>query len=159
MSFLKKLFGGSGTTSPKEPIFPGERYTILKLDMPEGLALATVNKAYENYPNKVFYPFFVGIELEILGKNDNGHPLPEEGERLNQLQEEIESFLRQKHAVHSVARVTRNGTKDILIYIDTPRLTQEELAAFCSNIQKEREINFSIQKDSTWRAVSGFVKQ
>jgi len=131
----------------------------MKVDMPDGLAIATVNKAYENYPNKKHYPFFVGIELEIIDKNDNGHPLDEEAARLNQIQEEIEAFLKQKQTVHPVARVTRNGARDLLIYIDTPKLTQEEVAAFCDKIQKERQINFEIQKDSDWNTVSGFVKQ
>ena len=68
MSLFKRLFGQSEAAQPDEPVFPGENFSILKLNMPDGLALATVNKAYENYPNKSFYPFFVGIELEINQK-------------------------------------------------------------------------------------------
>lgn len=157
MSLFKRLFGQAGATQPADPIFPGESFSILKLNMSDGLALATVNKAYENYPNKSFYPFFVGIELEVLDKNDSGHPVDTEAARLNQIQEEIETFLRQKHTVHSVARVTRNGTRDILIYIDTPKLTQEELNGFFGDILKERQVNFSIQKDASWNAVAGFM--
>jgi hypothetical protein len=157
MSLFKRLFGQSEAAQPDEPVFPGENFSILKLNMPDGLALATVNKAYENYPNKSFYPFFVGIELEILDKNDSGHPVDTEAARLNQIQDEIETFLRQKHTVHSVARVTRNGIRDILIYIDTPKLTQEELNVFFYDILKERQVNFSIQKDASWNAVAGFM--
>ena len=144
-------------TQPGEPVFPGENFSILKLNMSDGLALATVNKAYENYPNKSFYPFLVGIELEILDKNDSGHPVDTEAARLNQIQDEIETLLRQKHTVHSVARVTRNGTRDILIYIDTPKLIREELNTFFEAILKERQVNFSIQKDASWSAVAGFI--
>jgi hypothetical protein len=159
MSFLKKIFGQSSTTQPTEPIFPGESFTLLKLNMPDGLAIATVNKAYENYPNKTFYPFLVGVELEVIDKNDNGHPVDSEAARLNQIQDELETLLRQKHTVHPVARVTRNGARDILIYIDTPKLTQAEINSFRDTIQKERKMNFSIQKDISWTAVSGFIKQ
>ncbi|MBN8857952.1 MAG: DUF695 domain-containing protein [Sphingobacteriales bacterium] len=157
MSLFKRLFGKSGVTQPGEPVFPGENFSILKLNMSDGLALATVNKAYENYPNKSFYPFLVGIELEILDKNDSGHPVDTEAARLNQIQDEIETLLRQKHTVHSVARVTRNGTRDILIYIDTPKLIREELNTFFEAILKERQVNFSIQKDASWSAVAGFI--
>jgi hypothetical protein len=159
MSLFKKLFGQSGLTQPAEPIFPGENFSLLKLNMQEGLAFVTVNKAYENYPNKSFYPFFVGIELEVVDKNDNGHPLDTEAARLNELQEKIETFLKQKQTVHSVARVTRNGARDLLIYIDKPVFTQEELNGFFKDILNEREVNFSIQKDASWNAVSGFIKQ
>jgi hypothetical protein len=159
MSFFKKIFGQASPTQPTEPIFPGENFTLLKINMPDGLAIATVNKAYKNYPNKIFYPFLVGVELEVIDKNDNGHSVDTEAARLNQIQDELEALLKQKHTVHSVARVTRNGARDILIYIDSPKLTQTEINAFCDSIQKERKINFSIQKDISWTAVSGFIKQ
>lgn len=158
MSFFKKIFGSSETKRPIEPIFPGESFSILRLDMSDGLAFATVNMAYENYPNKAFYPYFVGIELEVLEKNDNGHPSDADASKLNQIQDEIEEFLKQRQTVHPVARVTRNGTRDILIYIDSPILTKEEIRTICDRIQKDRPISFSIEKDPTWSSVSGFLK-
>lgn len=159
MSFLKKLFRQSKTSQPKEPVFPGESFAILKLNMPEGLAFATVNNAYKNYPNKSFYPFFVGVELEIIDKNDNGHPVDSEAEKLNQIQNDIENFLKKEHTVHSVARVTRNGARDLLIYIDTPKFKKEQISEICDTINKERQISFSVQKDSGWSAVSGFLSR
>jgi hypothetical protein len=36
MSFLKNLFGQKGEPMPSEPIFPGESFTIFKLDFPDG---------------------------------------------------------------------------------------------------------------------------
>src|SRR5688572_10724443 len=122
MSFLRKIFGKAQSINPVEPIFPGESFAILKLDMKDGLAFATVNKAYDNYANKSFYPWFVGIELQIIEKNDNGHPTDEEAVRLNAIQDELQSLLKEQHTVHSVARVTRNGFRDIMIYIDKPKL-------------------------------------
>jgi len=158
MSFLRKIFGQPGSAQLKEPIFPGESFTILKMDMPEGLAFATVNMAYKGYPNKSFYPYFVGVELEIIDKNSNGHPVDSEAAKLNEIQGEIEAFLKKDHTVHSIARVTRNGARDLLIYIDTPKFTKEEIKEICDKINRERQINFSTQKDSNWNAVSGFIK-
>jgi hypothetical protein len=158
MSLFKKIFGSPVKSKLIEPIFPGENFSILRLNMSDGLAFATVNMAYENYPNKAFYPFLVGIELEVLEKNENGHPNDADASKLNQIQDEIEEFLKQRQTVHPVARVTRNGTRDILIYIDSPKLTKEEIRLFCDRIQKDRPINLSIEKDPTWSSVSGFLK-
>jgi hypothetical protein len=158
MSLLKKLFGQNRPINPAEPIFPRESFSIIQLNMPEGLAFATVNEAYKNYPNKSFYPYLVGIELEIIDKNGNGHPVTSEAVRLNEIEKNIETFLKERHTVHFVARVTRNGARDVLYYIDTPKLTEQQVAEFCDEINKERKINFGIQKDSTWNAVSGFIK-
>ena len=158
MSFFGKIFGKGQPSKPIEPIFPGEKFALIKLDMKDGLALATVNKAYDNYVNKSFYPWFVGVELQIIEKNDIGHPTDEEAVRLNAIQDELEGLLKEQHTVHSVARVTRNGFRDVMIYIDKPKLTQEEIKNFFREIQKDREVNFGIHQDSSWNAVSGFIK-
>jgi len=121
--------------------------------MPDGLAFATVNSAYKDYQNKKHFPYLAGFELEILNKNDNGHPLDDEAEILNELQDKIERFLEEKHTVHSVARVTRNGTRDILIYIDKPKFTKEETKVFFDKINAVRAVNFTINKDPQWKSV------
>lgn len=160
MKFLKKIFGQSNNSEsqPVEPIFPGESYTIFKMTFPEGWGLATVNKKYDNYPNKSFYPWHVLIELEVVDKNDNGHPIDTDAEKLAQLEETITDFLNQKHNVHFLARITRNGFRDLLYYIDTPKFEQIEVDDFCDNIIKERAINFGIEKDPKWESVSGFLE-
>jgi hypothetical protein len=158
MNIFKKLFGKSGVEGPTEPIFPGESFVVLSLNMPEGLAIATFNDAYKNYHNKAYYPFLVGIELETIDKNENGHPTDVEAIRLNDIEDEIIALLKQKHTVHPVVRVTRNGARDIFIYIDTPKLTQEESKLFYDRIQKERNMTFFIKKDVLWEAVSGFIE-
>jgi len=158
MKLLRNLFGKGQPSLPSEPIFPGESFAVIPLNMKDGLAFATVNKAYDNYGNKSFYPWLVGVELQIIDKNDNGHPTDEEAIRLNKIQEELEALLRKQHTVHPVARVTRNGFRDLLIYIDNPKLSQEEVNNFFMDIQIEREVNFGINQDSTWNAVSGFIK-
>jgi hypothetical protein len=153
MSILQSLFGGGKKQPPAEPIFPGESFSILELNMPDGLAFATVNSAYKDYQNKKHFPYLAGFELEILNKNDNGHPLNDEAEILNDLQDKIESFLKEKHTVHPVARVTRNGTRDILIYIDEPKFTKEEAKEFFDQINEIRAVNFIINKDPNWNSV------
>jgi hypothetical protein len=156
MSFLKRLFGSNNQKPPVEPIFPGESFSIMHMDMPEGLAFATVNEAYKDYPNKQHFPYLAGFELEIVNKNSNGHPDDEEAVIQNDLQERIENFLREKHTVHYVARVTRNGARDILIYIDKPKFSKEEAVAFMETINAVRAVNFTIDHDPKWNAVTGF---
>jgi len=158
MSFIKKLFGQNQAIQPIEPIFPGESFSILKLTMKEGLAFATINKAYDNYQNKSLFPCHVLVELELIDKNNNGHPVDTEAIKLNKVEDEITEFLKKEHTVHLIGRVTRNGFRDTIYYIDKPKLKQEEVKEFCDSIMKERGINLSIQNDPTWNYVSGFIK-
>src|SRR5690606_23317221 len=124
----------------------------------DGFALATFNNKYKDYPNKAFFPWHVLIELEIVEKNDNGHPVDKDAERLAKLEDEVMSFLKQKHTVHFVGRVTRNGFRDLRFYIDKPRFKQAEVYAFCDNVMKERGINFGVEQDPEWTAISGLIK-
>jgi hypothetical protein len=159
MNLLKKIFGQSDKNNqPSEPIFPGESFSISKLTLPDGWGLATFNNKYNDYPNKSFFPWYVLIELEIMDKNDNGHPIETDAEKLAKLEDKILDFLKQKHTVHFLGRVTRNGFRDLLYYIDIPKFEQTEVNTFCDNIMKERAINFSVEKDPKWKAVSGFIK-
>ena len=159
MKFLKKLLGqDSLSDQPIEPIFPGESFSIYKMDFSDGWGLATINNRYSQYPNKAFFSWHVLVELEIIDKNDNGHPADKDFEMLAKLEEEILSFLKQKHTVHFLGRVTRNGFRDLLYYVDKPQIEQAEVNAFCDNIMKERGINFGMEKDPNWTAVSGFIK-
>lgn len=159
MSFLKKIFGQCDKNDqPTEPIFPRESFSISKLTFRDGWGLATFNNKYNDYPNKSFFPWHVLIELQIVDKNDNGHRVDTETEKLVAIEDEIYNFLKQKHTVHFLGRVTRNGFRDLLYYIDTPKFQQAEVNAFCDNIMRERGINFGMQKDPKWTAVSGFIK-
>ena len=85
------------------------------------------------------------------------HPTGTEAEKLNKIEEDIEKILKQSQTVHFVARIIRNGFRDLLYYIDQPKLKQSDVNAFCDNIMKERGINFTMQEDPTWKAV-GFIK-
>jgi hypothetical protein len=159
MKFIKKLFGQrTMIDEPIEPVFPGESFSIYKMDFPDGWGLATFNNKYNDYPNKAIFPWHVLVELEIVDKNDNGHPVDTDAEKLAAIEAEILEFLKQKHTVHFLGRVTRNGFRDLLYYVDMPRFKQAEVNAFCDNIMKERGINFRIKKDPNWTAVSGFIK-
>jgi len=157
MGLFKKLFGSTSASQPSEPIFPGESFSIVKLNFTDGWGLATVNNAYDNYPNKYLYPWHVLIEIEVIDKNENGHPTDSEAEKLNKIEEDIEKMLKLSQTVHFVARIIRNGFRDLLYYIDQPKLKQSVVNAFCDNIMKERGINFTMQEDPTWKSV-GFIK-
>jgi len=140
MSFLKNLFGRKDEGKPVEPIFPGESFRIFKLNLPDGWGLASANKAYDNYANKAIYGWHVLVELEVINKNDNGHPINEEALRLTQLEDKIKIFLGQTQTVHFVARITRNGFRNLLFYIDKPTISQEQLTTFCDEVMKEKKL-------------------
>jgi hypothetical protein len=148
--FKKKL--------PLEPIFPVEKYSILRLNVDGGIALATINTAYNNYQNKQFYPWYAAILIEVGEQNENGQPTNEEAGLLNSLEEKITAFLRKTQVVHPIGRVTRKGERDIIYYIDKPNFNEKELKEFFDSINIIRPLNLTIENDRAWTNIAAFIK-
>ena len=160
---FKNLFGKKKSEpeksfGPTEPIYPGEQFTVGQIDTDEGIGFVNVNQAYENYPNKKYYPWCAQLLLEFKDKNENGHPTDKEAEILNELEDKIESFLKRNHKVHFIGRITRKDFRDLIYYIDEPRLDQEETKTFFDEINSLRGVNFNLDKDPDWNFVSGLIK-
>lgn len=154
---LRKLFGKKGKPLA-EPVFPKENYSIFKLDLEEGWALATINTGYDHYPNKRHFPWQVQVEVDINEKNENGHPTNDEAVVLNDVEELITTYLRKSQQVHPIGRVTRNGARDIIYYIDEPKLDEEETKRFFDEVNTIRNMNVSIQHDPDWELMQLFIK-
>lgn len=158
MNLFKRLFNGKGNREPSEPIKPGESFAISKLTLKDGWALATINTKYGYYPNKRFFPWLVLIEVEIIDQNENGHPTGQDAEKLMKVETEVIEFLERQNTVHFIGRVTRNGFRDLIYYIDDPKFNQAAIDSICNKIRSERSINFSIDRDPAWTGASAFLK-
>jgi hypothetical protein len=142
---------------PQEPIFPGESYSIFKLNLKDGWGLATINKAYDNYPNKALFRWYAIINIDLQDKNENGHPTDREAEVLIKMEESILDFLRRGRTVHFIGRVTRRGERDLLFYLDNRKFDSAETQAFFDSLNAIRPLNFEIQKDPKWSLVKSFI--
>ena len=160
---FKNLFGGNkrqseSKSTPVEPIFPNENFMVGQIDTEEGVGFINVNQAYDNYPNKKHFPWCAQLLIELKDKNENGHPTDQEAVILNELEDRIQSFLKKNHQVHFIGRVTRKDFRDLLFYIDQPRLDQAETKAFFDEINSIRAVNFNLDNDPEWKFVSGLIK-
>ena len=160
---LKNLFGRNKNESqkiygPTEPIYPGENFAVRQVETEEVVGIVTVNQAYENYPNKKYFPWCAQLLLEYKDKNENGHPTDQEAEVLNEIEDKIENFLKEKHKVHFIGRVTRKDFRDLIYYIDQPRLDPEGTKIFFDEISSIRGVNFNLDEDPEWKFVSGPIK-
>lgn len=157
MSFFKKLFEAPAGPEPVEPVFPGDDFVELECETIDGPALAFINKSYHAYHNKQAFPYQVMVELESIYTDEEGYATEADAMRLDAVEKDVLDFLRSKNTVHLVGRVNRKSFRDLLIYIDEPQMTQEEVNELCDEIMTERGINFSIEKDEEWNAVGGFL--
>jgi hypothetical protein len=156
---FKKLFGKSSNHKLEpESIIPKENYSIFKLELEGGLAFATINAGYDNYCHKKAYPWYAVVVMEIQDRNENGHPTNEEAKVLNDLEDRITQFLNKTQTAHKIGRVTRNGEKDIIFYLSNPRLDPAETKIFFDSMNVVRPMNFTVEKDESWKNVKAFLK-
>jgi hypothetical protein len=158
MNFLRNIFCKPASPVYSGNLFPGEQYTNLQVFLPDGLALARVNKAYDNYPNKHLFPWVALVEIQILTTNKTGQPTESESAKLLHFEWKIESMLREQHIVHNVLRVNRTGFRDVVMYIDSPKIKQAGVDEFFRHLSREREINFDLKKDPDWLSVRSFIE-
>ena len=152
---FNKLFGHK---KPVEPIYPIESFTVGQIETDEGIGFININIGYRDYPNKKFYPWCAQLLIEFKDKNEKGHPTEKEAETLNELENKIGKFLRKKHTVHFIGRVTRKGFRDLIYYLDQPKLDQTETNIFFDEINSIRAVNFHLDKDEDWKIVAEFLK-
>ena len=114
----------------KEPVFPGEMYSIFKLNLEDGFGLATINKAYDNYHNKALFLWYAIVNIHLENQNENGHPTDREAEVLIIMEESIKGFLQQSKTVYFIGRVTRRGEMDLLFYLDSRKFEKTEQRTF-----------------------------
>ncbi len=155
---LNKLFPRKASSKPSEPIFPENNFGILQLEIDDSLAIASINTAYNKYPNKKFFPWCAQVLFEISDKNENGHPTNEEAEVLNELEDKVEAFFKENHVVHFIGRLTRNGFRDIFYYLDKPNFDQNKTKIFFDEISAIRAVNFYLDEDSEWDKVAEFIE-
>ena len=158
---FKKLFSKKEpkTYGPTEPIYPAELFGVSEITDANGFfGIANINKSYDNYPNKKYFPWWIQVTLELEDVDDRKMPTASESQILNDLEDKIEAFISDKHKTHLIGRVTQNGFRDLIFYIDLPRFNQEKTNIFFDQIQEIRRVNFAMEKDINWNNVSGLIK-
>ena len=151
---FKNLFSKS---SPIDPIIPDEHFSIFKINLENGWGLASINKAYDDYPNKRHFPWYAIVNIDVEDRNENGHPTDKEAELLNRIEQSISEFLNKGRIVHFIGRVITPGQRDLLYYTDNRKFDPQETRTFFDSINALRPINFEIHKDPEWKLVRSFI--
>ena len=160
---FKRLFRKSATdqsvsNAPIEPIFPAESISVAQVDFDEGPGFVMVNQAYNDYPNKTHFAWCVQITIEYQDTNENGLPSEAESHVLNEMEDQIESFIQKDHQTHFIGRVTRKNYRDIIFYTDRPKYEDQSTREFLDRMNELRNLNFRVDRDEEWSFVSGLIR-
>lgn len=136
-------------------IIPGEQYKIVEFiqeDMPGVAAINSNLKTFE--PKEVFaWHFSIMFDLEDLA--DNGMPSIAERELMDNYGELLDKDIKgpddKKPNALFLARITWNGTRELIWRVYNPELTNNYLQQVMANDSSPRPFDYRIDPDKEWK--------
>ena len=116
---------------------------------------AFIDMSYENFENKVAFPWLIWIELHYKDVDDASLPTAGEAEALTNAEKMILKKLVKTCNIHYVGRTTLPNMRELMIYVDQDEMAQIAIQRLQHEF-KDRKVHFSIESDPHWNGVSGF---
>ncbi|MFL5772758.1 MAG: DUF695 domain-containing protein [Flavisolibacter sp.] len=131
-------------------------YTGFEFEVDGYPALAIINADLKKMDNRLDYPYSVFISIIPDAVNENGHPLDEEYEYLNEVEKKIIAYLEEQTESVHVGHTTVFRGREIIFYTNDKELVEIFLENFLVTI--EREFTFDVEPDPEWENVEGFYE-
>jgi hypothetical protein len=132
-------------------VIPEEVFAILEWQ-DEGLpAICVVNQALANFEPKVVFGWHLSIILTCEQLGDNGMPTLDEKQILDQFGDELDCDLKAEGNALFLARITWNGTRQLLYRVYDPDVANEYLIGIINKKTQVREFDFRMENDDTWK--------
>ena len=147
------LFGKKEAGSER----PAESFSILQSEVGGRPLVAMINMAYKTFTPKSSYPWFLSISIPLANPTADGLTTAEDAEALNQCEDSVDNILSKVCSYQFAGRVTWNGHRELLYYVDKPKEATDALQAAINSTQY-RPFAFQCEQDKTWHAVEVYLK-
>ena len=133
-------------------------HSVIRFQIDNQECFAIINEYFKNFKYKSNFPYSLWIKVETLEKNENGHPIDKEAKLFNDLEDSIIKTFDNKTPFCFIGRTTRNGFREIMIYVTDKEKAIELMDKFIAQDSFKRKIEYSIDKDESWTSVSGLIE-
>lgn len=136
---------------------PEEAFSLLKLTNENNLFFALINMAYKGYIYKFKYPWFLSISVPLINPGENGIPNPNDSKALDKFEDSLNKRLIETCAYQYVGRITGDGYRELLYYLNTPQETVTLLNKIIES-NESRAFAYRCEKDDNWNFVNVYLK-
>ncbi len=148
LAVLSWLFGCNGGTGT---------FTVTQR-LKEGHALvATIDTSLRDGKAKADYPWFLSLSTPIVHPTRDGLTTDDEATMLNAWEDSLEKEFSGECRFVYVGRVTWNGTRELLYYVDRPDSIVPKLEKLAQDDSK-RHFSVRHERDEQWREVSAYFE-
>jgi hypothetical protein len=140
-------------------VIPKELHAILQWE-DEGLpAVCVVNQALANFEPKVVFGWHLSIILEFAHTGNNGMPTDDEKQVLDEYGGVLDANLKANGNALFLARITWNGTRQLLYRVYDPEVANEYLTGVIKDQSQAREFDFRMEHDEAWKFAKYYLSK
>jgi len=125
-------------------------FSVLQSDLDGRPLLALIDMGLRNFHGKEKVPFFLSISTPLINTNSEGMPTRADSEDLNAWEDAVEARLRPQGKYVFVGRVTWNGNRELLYYVDGQQWASGAIKSL-SEAHSTRPFAFICERDEAWQ--------
>lgn len=134
-----------------------DSYSALEAKLKNGnTLLAIVNTQLLNWDSKASHPWVAIFIIKYDGSNTNGMPDSEDYELLNEIEDEMMSYLTDKDGYLNIGRQTADGEREIYFACKDFRKPSKMFFEVQQKYADKFEIEYDIYKDKYWQSFERF---
>ncbi|MFI5205130.1 MAG: DUF695 domain-containing protein, partial [Flavobacteriales bacterium] len=135
-----------------------DKYAILEAELESGNALiAAVNTDLLNWDAKPSHPWILEVEIKYDGSENNGMPDKNTSQLLNDIEDDILNYLKDKEGYLNVGRQTCESVREIYFACKEFRKPSKILNEITKKYASQLEIKYAIFKDKYWTSLNRFL--
>jgi len=142
-------------------IIPDENYQILEFEQENLPGVAVVNSSLKRFEPKEVFSWHCSLMLELENLIENGMPSKEEIEIIDEFGDYLDRMIKVNDEHPNalfLARITWNGTRELIWRVFDPEVTNEFLSKLINNNNNSREFDYRIDLDEDWKLAEWHLK-
>lgn len=136
-------------------IIPGEHYEIIKFTQNNMPGVAAINANLKAFEPREVFAWHLSIMFDLKDLIDNGMPSIKEREVIDSYGEMIDQDIKgpdkEKPNALFLARITWNGTRELIWRVYNPEITNTYLQEIIEAESSPRPFDYRIDPDEEWK--------
>jgi hypothetical protein len=140
---------------------PGTRagtFSVLQGEKDGHPLYAVIDSTLRDKKSRTGFSWFLSISTPLKDPTTDGLTTIEEASELNDWEDLLEKNSLGDYRFVFVGRVTWNGTRQLLFYLDKSEGVETKLKKFAHDFPK-RVFDFQCQRDERWEKVNGYLEK
>ncbi|NWK57782.1 DUF695 domain-containing protein [Verrucomicrobiaceae bacterium N1E253] len=142
-------------------LLPEEHFQLVEFRQEDLPAIGVINSALQEFEPKEVFSWHLSVIIDFEGLIDNGMPSQAERDILepweDQLDSEFKGFDPEKPNALFLARITWNGTRQLIYRVFDPEQVNEFLQSIIASGRSLRPFDYRIDPDEDWKLTEWYL--